>query len=206
MTFRELFETTPKMVLGPILVLLGLGYFVIADPPKTICDTQFDLFKEKQQKYIYGTKKNNIQQPAVFLRDFEGCRTTNSSGGCFDWLQGLKALRKDVRLLPSECGSKLSALDPFKSYIEKSFWIFTHISWNDTDVRRRGLYHWLDAEDIAIFCSLKREWVRLNGRPAWKQLEVKLLQDVLNTKKINDKPVSQKEAWERTVLSQSCGL
>lgn len=206
MTIKEAFNSVPKVILGPAIVLVGLFYFTIADPPKTVCDTQFEIFKNKTIKYVYEFKNNGITLKPTFLKDFDNCRTSNTPGACFDWLKGLKGLMRDIHFLPSECQSRMSELEPLGAHLKNSIWLFGHISWNDNPVVRKGILNWLDVEDMAVFCKTKKEIIRLYGDEYWKKIQEMTLQDLMRTKKIEDQKVNREEAWERSILSHSCIL
>lgn len=196
---QRIFDSIPKYLLGPIAVILGIAYFYIQDPPKTICDIQFETFRKQNQKYLYGEVKKNITLPALYLKEIQACRESNSVGGCYDWSNGLKAVIYTSRSLDSSCRDRMEELAPLLSYYQQSLRIYSQISWNDSEIVRAQLYHWLDAEDIAIFCRTKAEYVRLVGAVAYKALENSLFNELIALKKR-----TRQETWQRTVLSHSC--
>lgn len=199
---KEWFAALPKFIVGPAAVIVCIIYFVIQDPPKTICDTQFEIFKKDNAKYIYGYSKKNIVIPPGIQKDLKSCQEGNSPGACYDWMENLKLLIHSSRRLPAECGERIKELGAYKSFLDHSAFIFSQISWNDTITVRKGLYNWLEEDDVQLFCNLKKEYIRLLGLPAWKGLQTSLYNEVVKAKKVPP----TKEAWERTVLSHPCQM
>lgn len=194
-------QSIPKFIVGPAAVILGIIYFVVQDPPKTICDEQFEIFKKENSRYLYSYEKNSITVPPGIKRDLEACRAGNSPGGCFDWLEGLKKMIHGTRNIPDECGARIQELDPLKQWLDQSVFLFSQISWNSTITVRDGLFNWLEDDDMAMYCRLKDEYIRLLGKDAWRQLENLLGMQLMKLKKTN-----KKETWERTILSHHCRL
>lgn len=198
---KKFFDGIPKFVLGPLAVILGIFYLTQQDPPKTICDTQFEIFRNEKNaaKYIFPTKKKKIEISPGIKKDIEMCQDSNNSGGCFDWMEGLKKTLKLTRNIPEECRDRIDELEPLKKWLDQSLFVYSQISWNNATVVRRGLFHWLEQDDIMLFCRLKQEYIRIVGPKEYKSLEKKLVQDLVTLKKL---PMAQ--VWERTVLSYKC--
>lgn len=197
---KQIFSSIPKNILGPLAVIAGIFYFYFQDPPKTICDTQFVLFKKDTEKYLYGTSKNGIKVSAKYIKDFNTCREANSVGGCYDWSEGIKRTIKSSKSVPQECRERLEELEPLMSHYASSLRLYSQISWNSTDIVRSKLFHWLDAEDLIVFCRLKNEYIRLRGREAYMSLQNGLFNELIQLKK----PMRKEEIWKRTILSYDC--
>lgn len=196
---KKIIDAIPKFFLGPLLVLGGIFYFILQDPPKTVCDIQFEIFKKENEKYVYPYKKKKIEIPAVIKRDIEMCQNTNTAGGCYDWMAGLKGVLKTTRNLPTECRSRISELNPLKSWMDQSLFLFSQISWNSSQFVRPDLFHWLEKDDVILFCRLRMEYIRLIGVESYKAQEKRLLDELVKLKKLPPPKV-----WERTVLSYKC--
>ena len=196
---KKWIESLPKFVLGPLAVLVSILYFTVQDPPKTICDTQFEIFKKEEAKYIFPYKKGEIDISAGIKKDIESCRLGNSPGACYDWLEGLKKLIHLTRNIPATCAGRIGDLAPLSDWLDQSVFLFSQISWNSTNVIRDGLNNWLEDEEVIRYCQLKNEYIRLRGDPAWQTLQAGLLEELIKIKKMD-----RKRAWERTILSHHC--
>lgn len=203
MGIKEFIESIPKMWLGPIVVIIGIGYFVLQENPVTLCDIQYDIFKKENEKYLFGVKKKGVTHKPVILADIDKCMEANSPGGCYDWSEGLKLSLHSLRNLPKECGHKLDGSTlggvTIRALLEKSAWLYSQISWNEAAIARAGLYNWLDTDDIANFCRLRHQYLRLIGTEKWTALQAGLLTNLTTEKKMD-----QKAAWPRTILSHKC--
>ena len=96
---KKILDAIPKFLIGPIVVILGILYFTQQDPPQSICDTQFEIFREENLKYVFGYQKKSITISPGIKADIEQCQNTNTSGGCYAWLEGLKKVLKSSRNL-----------------------------------------------------------------------------------------------------------
>jgi len=200
---KKYIDMIPKLLLGPLAVMIGLLYFTQQDPPKSICDIQFEIFKEEKsiKKYVYSYEKKNIAITEGIQHDVERCEKTNSPGGCFDWMEGVKKIIHVTHNIPMQCRDRLEELDPLKSWLDRSIFIFSQVSWNESTIVRKGLFNWLEQDDIYLFCRLKSEYTRLFGAEAYRQQEAANLKMLQNLKKL---PV--KDVWPRTVLSFRCPI
>lgn len=198
---KKLLDSVPKLVLGPILVIIAIIYFTLQDPPKTICDTQFETFRSEKdvEKYYFGYEKNKIKIPAGIQQDIDSCQKSNSPGACYDWMEGIKKLITYTKNIPAQCGERFDEIEPIGKWFAQSVFIYSQISWNNTTSVRDGLFNWLDDDDQAIFCRLKVEYIRLFGAEAWKTQENKNVQELMRLKKMD-----QKRVRERTILSHRC--
>lgn len=198
---KKILDAIPKFLLGPLAVILGIFYFINQDPPQSICDVQFEIFRKENEKYIYGYKKKEISISPGIQRDIERCQATNSAGGCFDWIEGVKKTLKPSRNIPEECRDRMDELDPLGKWLRQSLFVYSQISWNNSTIVRPNLFHWLEYDDIINFCRLKQEYTRLYGAENYKEQQDKLLKELAKLKKL---PANQ--VWPRTVLSYRCPI
>ncbi len=207
------FSSIPKVVVGPLVVILMILYFIYDDPPKTVCDLQMDIFKKETQNYIYGYAKKAVKFSPEYQKQLALCHQQNSPGACYDWMEGIKKTLHFSHNIPDECSAEKQGfvrdlkqmtgsedkLGPYKKWMSISLYTFSQISWNDSNVVRQGLYNWLDEEDIAVFCHLRREYLRLYGKESFTQL-----QNSFHGQLIKLKNKTAKEAWDRSILSYRC--
>jgi len=197
----KIFDAIPKFFIGPLVVILGIFYFLQADPPRTVCDTQFEIFKKANEKYIFGYKAKRVTVPPGITNDIERCQAANSPGGCFDMLEGIRKTLPSSRHIPLGCESRINDLKPYPQQLEQIIFTFSQISWNNTQIVRAGFFNWLEYDEMILFCRIKREYTRLVGEEAYKKLEQKLLKELVKLRKL-----SEKQTWERTILSYQCPL
>lgn len=200
---KDFFASIPKVWLGPMIIIVGIGYFVLQENPVTICDIQYEIFQKETEKYIFGYKRKNVKISPAIKKDIEACMQGNSPGGCYDWLTGLKNTLHTLRNLPNQCGDKLTSGigggESLQKWMETSLWLFSEVSWNEAPTVRPGLFNWLDTDDLYIYCQLKSEYMRLFGEKKWTETQKKLLMGLMKSKKMDEK-----SAWGRTVLSHKC--
>lgn len=86
----QFFASIPKVIIGPIVVALVILYFVYDDPPKTVCDLQFEIFQKENLNYLYGHTKRAVKHSPKYQKELSLCQEQNSPGACFDWMEGIK--------------------------------------------------------------------------------------------------------------------
>ncbi|MBY0384740.1 hypothetical protein K2X05_06235 [bacterium] len=211
----QFFASIPKIIIGPMVVILVILYFVYDDPPKTVCDLQFEVFKQENENYLYGYSKKGVKYSPEYQQELAHCQQQNSPGACFAWKEGIKRTIHSSRNIPNECNAeKMSglrklkqfaggpdAMSAFKQWMTISLYTFSQISWNESTVVRKGLYAWLDEEDMLLYCRLKNEYIRLYGLAAYTQVQNSLHAQLIKLKKL-----PAKDAWERTILSYRCPI
>ena len=146
---KKYLDMIPRLLIGPIAVVIGLIYFTQQDPPKSICDIQFEIFKQEKniKKYVYTYEKKNITITDGIQHDVERCESTNSPGGCFDWMEGVKNIIHVTRNIPMQCRDRMDELDPLKKWLDRSIFIFSQVSWNESTIVRKSQFNWLEQDE-----------------------------------------------------------
>ncbi|MFN7454547.1 MAG: hypothetical protein ACK5RO_07785 [Pseudobdellovibrionaceae bacterium] len=206
----------------PLLVALALGLGVLLifflQKPHSVCDSQYEVFKETQKGSLYPQKvKNSVKQP-LYPRLVEACKLGNSPGACFELFRFYRKLTRDLGAAPSEClvefGEKLEIKKPIVEGIQ----LMVMLAWGDqtpTPMRKNG---WLEASDLATFCSLRANYLKMFGEEAFRNsmratfnllpAEAKVFQAGVCVNCDNQKRASEalgfEEAWKLSLYSVKC--
>lgn len=208
-----LIQRIPKLLLGTLALFATLIFMVFNDPPTTVCDIQMKAVNEKLSGYFFtnsdmgtigedGLVRGGSRQGSYkrgIMDAFGFCLKTNSPGGCYDMFQRLDYFEKQIRTIPSQCGTHPSTAS-VKSALEKGVKLLVQIAWGEKPPET--LYEktaWLDLADVALFCRLAREHKRIYGEQAWG-----LFRESIMTTFPESEKLTRKEKWDKSLFSYPC--
>jgi hypothetical protein len=211
-------NSLPKHILALIVIIVGIIVFFLISPPHTVCDTQEEVFKERQVGNIFPTpiKKNKI--PAILGRAKEACQLGNSAGACYEYLMALKNLADGLNNSASECVSRLYEISEVKSAMNDGIEVIARLAWGGAPPERpEQRFGWLQESEIAVFCRLKKAYVRANGEENWFGLKNRIFPklpgevppesaepEIQTEGKKALEVLSEEEVWSRSLFAVSC--
>ena len=191
-------QLAPKLLLGFVVLLITLIVLLVRDPPTSICDIQMQQINAQLARGFFENKKQGSFGAGV-MQAFDFCVQTNSPGACFDIFSRLKIYEKTIRSLPQQCGGHPSALSVRKA-LQKALKLFVRIAWGASGPESRYKKEaWLEADDLGLFCRMKRQYSRLYGRETWKAFAWSLIPRLPEAKKM-----TKKDMWEKSLFSYQC--
>jgi hypothetical protein len=166
----------PKPVLVIGVILIGIALMPFFQPMADVCDVQYKNFSESQAGALFKKKwkvgKNSGVNEPSYEADFRACLASNTAGGCLRYFNLLKSVAEDLRAMPDTCGSYIADKGPVMRALRDGVILFAEIAWGEKPPEvgevKKG---WLDLGDIAIYCSLKDQWLRLLGKESWEELK-----------------------------------
>ncbi|MES2855159.1 MAG: hypothetical protein V4692_04820 [Bdellovibrionota bacterium] len=197
----QFLASLPKTVVAVAVIVIGFLLIVMMNPPKTVCDSQLELFRESQKEFLYpvglvaGEKK-----PPEAKRMFELCQSSNSPGGCFELFHNLKKLNADLVNVPAQCGSEALGEPAVKEWLFKSIKLMVQIPWGQrgpaTVLQKTG---WFDSSDLALYCDLSKTSSRLMGAEAFKAWRETVVSELPGIE-----TGSREQVWGRSLFSIGC--
>ncbi len=214
-------DQIPKIILVPSVLVLGIALIFFLSEPHTICHTQLEAFKEAQVGNLYPKKSGKITIPALIGRTQEACQFGNSAGACFEYFSVLKRFVKDLRNIPDNCGVLTFKEAEVSKALTQGVQIMLRVAWGDqppADFQSKN--NWLESADLALFCSLRDQWVRLKGKESWDEFRVQAAQILpAEPAKFEDgkctncesrataaQKLSSDEIWKLSLFSTRCDL
>lgn len=168
----------PKPLLVALIFILGVVGLFILQPPHRQCESQIEVLMQQQKGRVFsGEVKGHARKPKV-LEQIETCKMGNSPGACFELFSTLRRLARDMSILPLECAADLAELGEIRLALKEGLGLLLQIAWGEaapekeTGGRGQG---WLEASDLALFCSLRDLYARLYGPESSDQLRTELL-------------------------------
>jgi len=188
----------PARVVAIGAIILGFLFFLINDPPKTVCDVQLEIFQKEQEKFLYPSK-SGARKPEID-KDFEVCRLGAGPGGCFELFRKLKKLAVDLENIPRQCAGAASGRGEIQKGVWGSLRLMVMLAWGEkpplTYVQRHG---WLDTSDVALFCKLKAQAVEFFGRDAWVRFREGATSALPGVEAL-----PKDQVWQRSLISTTC--
>lgn len=168
-SLQDVIRQMPPLLLGFLIIALFVVFYRYYDPPVTFCQVQMEAVQERLAVGFYKNPDRAHYDQAVNAA-FDFCLSTNSAGGCLDMFSRLDYFEKQIRTLPSSCGSDV-ATEPVRKALEKGIRLFAMIAWGDEPPKNKYVITaWLDPRDLGIYCRLKSQYQRLYGRERWNAL------------------------------------
>ncbi len=178
----------------------GILFIVISDPPRTVCFSQTDYLQEQQQGFLFSDPKAPESRKPSFTRMFEYCEKNNGPGGCYEFFSKMRLLSQDLQSVPDECTGRAGGFQEIENALWKTMNLMVRAAWGSVPPKSYPeKFGWLDAADIALYCSLKTQLIRLYGNSTWENYREKLFHELPGAK---DLP--RKDTWEKILLSEEC--
>jgi hypothetical protein len=213
-------EKIPRPLL--VFVVLGIGvlFIFLSQKPHSPCDQQVITFKENQAGNLFPLtiKKKTVQAPYKSSR--EACLRGNSSGSCHEYFQILDNVNRDLSHFQDQCGEQVESIAEAKFALTQGIGLMTQLAWGENPpepgLEKLG---WFLASDVAIYCKLKKQWLRFWGPESWQELVSSIHQKLPGEKQIVDDKglctncetrakativMSEKEIRERSLLFVKC--
>lgn len=213
----------PKgLIVGAVLVVGILGV-ILFNPPHRQCESQIEVIRQLQKGKVFsGMGKTMARSPRV-LKDIETCKLGNSPGACFELFSTLRGLARDLQGLPLECAEDLRSVGEIRGSLFEGMSLMTQIAWGEVPPEkavssvRQG---WLEASDLALFCTLKDLYTRFFGKEEMDQVRASIMSKLpgeaaiftngacvnCEFRKTAPQAMAIEEVWSRSLFAVRCDL
>ena len=196
----ELLKRFPQWAVVLVILIFGIGFFYFAMPPHTVCDSQLEIFTASETPFLYPDAKKKFQKTTGYAKSVENCKQGNSHGACRELFDGLRRMVLDLKVVPTECFSKMADQTEVKQAIWSSLGLFVELAWGDK--APKSAYEklgWFDSFHLFTFCSLKRNGIEYYGDEKWTEFANAVLAKLPQANQLD-----RTEAWNRTLMSVNC--
>jgi hypothetical protein len=199
----QFLNSLPKTVLAIGVMIVGLFLIRQLQPPRTICDTQLESFRETQKTFLYSTTTlSGITKLSEVKRLTELCKQDNSPGGCFELFLGLRKMTADLKNIPDQCAEAAAGEKAITNWVWSSMKLMVQMAWGDrapaSYIQKNG---WYDTSELTLFCNLKNQALRLYGQDEFKRWQQQALTDLPKADELG-----WDQVWQRNILSTPCEL
>lgn len=190
----------PKGLLLVLVVGGGILFIVLSDPPHTVCESQLEIFRQNQKRFLFLDPKKEKIVTTRYQRLVEHCKVTNDPGGCFELFSEMRTLIRDIQAVPSDCLSRAGDIAEVKKAVWEVEELLPKLAWGE---KPPTTYHdkfgWLDTADVSLFCSLKRQISSIYGDEQWGPFQQKMLAQLPGIDNM-----APSEVLDMTLFSERC--
>lgn len=199
----QILAVLPKTLIAIIVMVVALLVFRQIQPPKTICDAQLELFRETQKKFLFERLKvSDTELPSLARKMFDDCSDHNGPGGCFEYFELLKKMAIDLDNIPEQCAEATGEVAEVNQWLWKSMKLMVQMAWGERPpasyMQRNG---WFDTSELTLFCSLRRQAVRIYGNERFTEWQEGMLQSMPQAASL-----TREQIWPLSILSTSCDI
>ena len=199
MSLDDVIAKFPKGLVAFVAIAVGIVFIILADPPKTKCDAQANLFKQKQAGFVY-LREGEKDTPTQFDKLFEFCQTANSPGGCYELFQKLNQFVGDVKNTNLECRSEIMGLAKVKQGVWQSIELLTRLAWGDKPPQSfYDKLSWLDVADLSLYCQLRDIARDSYGNSSWDSFRERMFKELPGAE-----AMPREKVWNSLLLSVNC--
>lgn len=203
-----LLRVIPKNLIAFLAITGGILFIVLSQPPHTVCDSQLEVIKKAQEKFLYKDPKSKKVNTTRYQTLYDHCKITNNPGGCYELFQEMKVLLYDLGTLSSECSGPLGAVPEHKRALWDVTELLIRLAWGDKPPESyHAKFGWLDTADVSLYCRLKERIIAFYGDAAWTRFR----EPYLNPKNQNNvkelpgsKDMTRNQIWDMSLLSENC--
>lgn len=217
---EQILDQIPKPLLVALIFVLGVVGIIYFNPQYTACHAQVEIFRESLKGDIFQINGRRTH-PSKLTGQVLQCKRSNSPGGCFEMIQTLRKMVREVRAFPDSCSKDLGEVSEVRGALTEGLALLTQIAWGDhppeNAEKRAG---WLESADVALFCDLRRVYVGLYGEEEFQSLRSGVLASLPGEEALFEKgecvnckfrknalqALTPAEALKRSLFAASCRL
>ncbi|MGE3975157.1 MAG: hypothetical protein AB7F59_11590 [Bdellovibrionales bacterium] len=192
----------PQGLLIFLVLVGGLIFILLAQPPHSVCEPQMEIFKTSQEGFLFLNPSKSYLKTTGFQKTLDFCKHGNNAGSCFEFMQGLQKMMDVTLSSPAECHGGITELTEVSSATWRGLELMTRAAWGaaapKSSMERQG---WLDAPAMELYCRLKKFAITNYGQGAWSSFVESQLPQLPGASELQ-----RSDAWQRTILSDPCQM
>lgn len=211
-------QKIPKPLLVFLVLLVGVGLFFVVEKPHSVCDSQYEVFKEVQKGHLYSYTEKKVPRRATYPRFVEACKLGNSAGACFEFFRFLRRFAKDMEAAPAECLTAFGEKKEIERVVKEGTQLMVRMAWGEAPPEPAKRFGWFESVDLSTFCSLRSLFLRMYGEPELEAFMMstakKLPGEVAffdkgsclncDSRKMASEIFGREEIWRRSLFSVRC--
>lgn len=217
---EKFFNSLPKPVLAALVIGAALIFFMVNDPPNTVCDIQAGNLKESLKGQVFpsvDSKKRKL--PPVIIQAQEACQQGNSAGSCFEYFSILRKEAREIRNFSSQCRSELLGVPEVNKSLRDGLTLLTKMAWGSRPPEPgMARFGWLSDSELSLFCLIKDVYSQSLGEETWNEIRQSIFKELPGepplskpgSESIGVEPpkailtMAEKDIWARSVFSVRC--
>lgn len=176
---EKFFNSLPKPVLAVLVIVAALIFFMVNDPPHTVCDVQAGNLKESLKGQIFPSVVNKNKIPPILAQAQEACQMGNSAGSCYEYFSVLRKASREIKGFSSECRSELAGIPEIRKALTEGVTLMAKMAWGSRPPEPGfARFGWLQDSELGLFCLMKDVYAQSFGDQAWNDLRTKIYQEL----------------------------
>lgn len=197
----EVLAKLSKTTIASILLVGGVIFIVLSDPPHTVCDSQMEAFKKSQIGFLTKDPDNKAEKDPLFSRLLAQCKIANSPGGCYELFLQMRKMMEKSKAISLECNDELGTYPQFKQSILGVAELIMQLAWGEQPPESYyEKFGWLDTADISLYCNLKERAIATLDGPAWNAFVDKSMLALPGAENLQ-----RDKVWSNSIASVNCG-
>lgn len=216
---ENFFNSLPKPVLAILVIVAALIFFMLNDPPHTVCQVQADNLKESLKGQLFPATVNKNKIPAILFRTQEACQQGNSSGSCLEYFGILRKAARDIKNYSSECKPELVNIPEVRKALTDGVTLMAKMAWGSRPPEQgMARFSWLQDSEIGLFCLMKDVYSQGLGDEAWSALRTNIYKELPGEPSLGKPGASnvaeeapkatitmvETDIWARSIFSVRC--
>ncbi len=155
---ERFFNSIPKpaLIVGALILGIPLG-IIFYGTPHSMCDTQKDVFIEKQHGSLFSVKAGKSTVPPVIIAAKASCQSRATAGACLEYFDILKKLSNDLLGSDQVCMADLADIDQVRIALKDGLEIMVRLAWGFEIPKDDGSkVSWFQESDLVIYCKINR--------------------------------------------------
>lgn len=217
---EKFFNSLPKPALAALVIGAALIFFMINDPPNTVCDIQAGNLKESLKGQVFpavDSKKRKL--PPVIVQAQEACQQGNSAGSCYEYFSILRKEAREIRNFSSQCRAELLGVSEVNKSLRDGITLLTKMAWGSRPPEPgMARFGWLSDSELSLFCLIKDVYSQSLGEETWTEIRQNVFKELPGepplskpgSESIGVEPpkailsMQEKDIWARSVFSVRC--
>ena len=191
----------PKGLISVVAIVIGFIVIVLANPPKTLCDSQLEVFQQSQKSFLFSGQKKSVRQTARIQKYVELCRENAGPGGCLELLQGLRKMVADLDNVPRTCSEQIADIEEINYALQNGLQLMIQVAWGSKPPlsigQRQG---WFEVGDVGLFCRLKNIFIEIHGKERWEAIRNATLKTLPGSEALTQKTAT----YQLSLASVQC--
>lgn len=196
----RLLNMLPKSMLAFLAIVGGILFIVLSNPPHSVCDSQVELIKKTQARFLFKDPKSKQIKTTRYQRLRDECKIANNPGGCYELFSELKTMLHDLGTLSSECSGAISDVTQVKTALRETSEMMVQMAWGERPpTSYQGKFGWMEIADISLFCQLKSRFITFYGEDEWNRTRLKI-----STALPGAVDMGPTQIWDMSLYSENC--
>ncbi len=201
------FSNLPEWLIILVVICGGVFSFFIFKETSNPCTFQIEQFRLSTKGVLYPIKIKNATRPPTFSTHRDQCKASSSLGGCQDFFTDLRLIQEAFGLVSKKCESPPAEAPEVLKQIEGALELLIKLSILPKEgILNLETVQQLSPPEVAIFCKLKQNYLKIAGVGSWQNLSQKAVASVMSEVSSDQSGLGIESLKKKSILGLNCSL